>query len=223
MPALLKIHQRGERFRVETCSADKCAVQFFLGHQTLNVVGFDAATVENPQGGGEVDGKSLTCASPENAMGFGGNFRGRGAARADGPNGFVSNQNTGELLRCQRAGATVELAAEHLFGEAGVAIFLCFTYANNRSEAAGQGHQGFLGDIVIGLAKKLAALGVADDNVAAARFGKHGGGNFAGEGAFLAPGDVLAGDGDVRTFCGVDGSSYGRERGGDYYVAMLGV
>src|SRR6266568_1770638 len=143
-------------------------------------------------------------------MGFGSNFRCRGAAGAYGPHGLVRNQNTGELLLGQRAGAAGELAAEDFFGQAGVALFLGFSQANDGDETAGKSHQGLLGDVVIGLAKKLAALGVADDDVAAADLGKHRSGDFAGEGAFLAPGNVLAGDGDAGAFCGFDG---GRERG----------
>jgi len=49
---------------------------------------------------------------------------------------------------------------------------------------------------------------MADDDVAAAGFSKHGRGNFTSEGAFLAPGDVLAGDGDAGAFRSFDG---GRE------------
>src|SRR5260370_38884771 len=142
-------------------------------------------------------------------------------SRADSPNRFVGNQNTGELLRGQRAGAAVELAAENLFGKTGVALFLCFADASDWREAAGQGYQGFLGDIVIGLAKKLAALGVADDDESAAGFGKHGCGNFAGEGAFFAPRYGLAGDGDAGTLGGFDGCADRGERWGDHYVAML--
>src|SRR5439155_16095639 len=136
----------------------------------------------------------------EKAMRLGGNFRGRRAARADGPNRLVCNQNTGELVRGQRAGTTVELAAEDCLGEADVALFLCFSQANDGGQTAFQRHQSFFVDVVVGFAKELASLGMADDNVAAASFSKHGGGNFAGEGAFLAPGDVLAGDVHVEAF-----------------------
>src|SRR6266403_1313514 len=104
---LRKIHERGERLGVETRSAHKRAIQFFLCHQPLNIVGLDAAAVENPQGGGMADGELLPRASPKNPMSCGGNFRGRRAARADGPNRFVRNQNTGELFGGQRAGPPV--------------------------------------------------------------------------------------------------------------------
>src|SRR6266705_1254223 len=143
-------------------------------------------------------------------MGFGSNFRCRGATGAYGPHGLVRNQNTGELFRGQRAGAAGELAAEDCFGQAGVALFLGFSQANDGGETAGKSHQGLLGDVVIGLAKKLAALGVADDDVAAADLGKHRSGDLAGEG-------------DAGAFCGFDG---GRERGegrGNGNVAMFCV
>src|SRR5205814_1176148 len=130
-------------------------------------------------------------------------------------------QNTGELLLGQRAGTAAELPAENLFGKASVTVFLRFSEADDGSEAARQRHQGLLGDIVIRLTKKLAALGVADDDVAAAGFGKHGSGNFACEGAFLAPGHVLTGDGDAGAFRGFDRSSYCSERRGDDNVAVL--
>src|SRR5712664_2887755 len=137
-------------------------------------------------------------------MSFGGNFRGSRTAGADGPNRLVRNQNTGELLRGQRAGAAAELPAENLFRKAGIAVLLRFSEANNGCEATIQRNQGLLGNIVVPLAKKLASLGVADDDVAAAGFGKHGGGNFAGEGALLAPRNVLTGDGGARAFRGFD-------------------
>src|SRR6266436_4858589 len=167
------------------------------------------------------DGKLLSRATPEKPMGFGGNFRGRSAARADGPDRLVCNQNTGELLRGQRAGAAVELAAENFFGQAGVAFVLSFSQEDDGGEAALQGHQSFFGDVVVGFAKKLAPLGMADDDVAAAGFGKHGGGNFAGECTFLAPGDVLTGDGDAGAFGAFERGGDRCERRGDNNVAVL--
>src|SRR5260370_16470238 len=80
-------------------------------------------------------------------MGCGGELRGRGGARAYGAHGLVCNQNTGELLRGQRAGAAGELAAEDFFGQAGVALFLGFSQANDGGETAGKSHQGLLGDV----------------------------------------------------------------------------
>src|SRR5438445_13883431 len=106
-------------------------------------------------------------------MSFSSNFRGRGAARPDGPNGLVCNQNTGELVRGQRARAAGELAGENLFSKASVTVLLGFSQANDGSEAGVQGYQWVFGDVVIGFTKKLAALGVADDDAGAACSGEH--------------------------------------------------
>src|SRR5260370_1434133 len=147
-----------------------CAVPCFPRQQPENIVGVAAAAIENPEAGGVAHGEILPRAAPQEPMSVGGNFRGGGAARADGPNWFVCNQNTGELLRGQRAGAAAELPAENSLGKSGVAVLLRFSQANDGSEAVRQRDQGLLSHIVIRLAKKLAALGVADDDVAAAGY-----------------------------------------------------
>src|SRR5260370_25401010 len=155
---LREIHERGERLGVEARSADKRAIQFGLRHQPLNIVRLDAAAIENAEGGGDMDRKLLPRAAPQEPMSVGGKFRGCGAARADSPNRFVCNQNTGALLRGQRAGAAAELAAENLFGEARVALLLHFSQAHEGSDAVPQRHQDPLGYMVIRLQQYLAAL-----------------------------------------------------------------
>src|SRR2546427_3783595 len=64
-PALLEIYNRSKRLRVEACAAHERAVQFFLRHQSLNIVRLDAAAIENPQGRGERDRESLSRAPPK--------------------------------------------------------------------------------------------------------------------------------------------------------------
>ncbi len=59
-----KVDDRRERLRVEARSADKRPVQFFLRHQSLNVVRLDAAAIENPEGRGEMNGEILARGSP---------------------------------------------------------------------------------------------------------------------------------------------------------------
>src|SRR6267378_7694767 len=188
---LHEIYDRCERLRVEACPAHKRAVQFFLRHQPPNIVRLDAAAIKNPQRGGLTHRKLLPGASPEEPVSFGGNFGGRGTARANGPDWLVRNQNTGELVGGQRAGATGELPAENFLREASVAVFLRFTQANNGGQAGIERDQRLLGDVVVRFTEELAAFRVTDDDAAAAGFGEHRGGNFAGESTFPAPGDVL--------------------------------
>src|SRR2546429_6532293 len=94
-PVLPKIHERGERLRVEARSAHERAIQFFLRHQPPNIVRLDAAAIENPEGRGVADGELFPPASPETPMSLGGKFLGRRAAPADGPNRLARDQNSG--------------------------------------------------------------------------------------------------------------------------------
>src|SRR5260370_16273136 len=97
------------------------------------------------------------------------NLRGGGAARADGPDRFVRNQNTGEFFRGQRAGAAVELAAENCFGQAGVAVLLRFSQADDGGEVCFQCHQGLLGSVVVRLSEELPAFRLAYTYLTATR------------------------------------------------------
>src|SRR5260370_42480294 len=103
------MHERSERLGFEARAASKRAIQFFLRHQPLNVVRLYAAAIENPQCAGMTGGKALRRTLAENAVGGRCDFRGCRAARADGPNGVVGNQNTGGLLEGQSARASEKL------------------------------------------------------------------------------------------------------------------
>ena len=62
----------------------------------------------------------------------------------------------------------LELAGEHGFGVAALAIFQEFADAHDRREAGFERGQGPLQHGLVGLAEILAALAVADDGVAGA-------------------------------------------------------
>ena len=163
----------------------------------MNVVRLDAAAIENAEGAGMTGGKALRGALAEKLMGCRRDFRRCRTARTDSPNRLVCNQNTGELLRGQRAGASEKLRAQDVFGLIGFAVIEQFADAHYRSKTGIQGGNRFLGDGVVSIAKELPALGVADDDVAATGFGKHGRSDLAGEGTFLVPVHILAGNGDA--------------------------
>src|SRR5262249_1342331 len=77
--------------------------------------------------------------------------------------------------------------------------------------------------MVVRFVKKLAALGVPDDHIAAARLRKHRGRHFTGEGAFLAPGEVLPGDGHVTALGCFHGGRDGRKWRRDDDVAVAAI
>jgi hypothetical protein len=88
-PELHKIDDRHERFCVEARSAHERAIEFFLSHQSLNVVGLDASAVQNPQGGGSFGGELVRCTLAQKAMSRSGNFWRSGFTCANGPNRLV--------------------------------------------------------------------------------------------------------------------------------------
>jgi hypothetical protein len=116
----------------------------------------------------------------------------------------------------------VELSGADFFCFAHLAVGESFADTNDWNESGGEGRFGFLGDGFVGLAKELASLGVSDDGVTAAGFGEHRSGDFAGEGAFFFPEDILTGNGDVSAARGLDRRGNRRERWGDDDVPIVG-
>src|SRR5712671_1254566 len=84
------VYYRRERLRVQAGPADQRAVQLFLSHQSLDVVGFDAAAVQNTQGLGLLGGELSLRALAKKTVRRGGNFWRCRLARADSPDWLVS-------------------------------------------------------------------------------------------------------------------------------------
>src|SRR5215470_2559052 len=166
-------------------------------------------------------GEFLRRALAKKPVNIGGNFGRGSAARPNGPYWLVSYQNTGELLRGQRANAAKELRLANLMSLTGFMLGQGFADTNDGNECGSERCFGFLSHGLVGFAEKLAALGMADDDVAAASVDKHIGRDFAGEGAFLFPVDVLRRDGHVGVFRGFNRSGNCCERRSDHNVTML--
>src|SRR5208282_806669 len=145
------------------------------------------------------------------------------AARANGPNRLVRQQNTGELRGGQTEERGSELAAQHEFGVAGLALGEGLPDADDGSQTGGESGAKLAVHLVIGFAKDVAPLGMPDESEAAAQLGDHARGDFAGPGAFLLPVEVLRADGDVGAARGFDGGGKGGERRSDDEVALAQV
>ena len=78
-----------------------------------------------------------------------------------------------------------DLAAQDLFRHAVFPLFLVLTNANDRHQMVLERSHQLLVDGLVGLAKVLAALGVAKDHVADPQGDKHRSGDFSGKGAVL--------------------------------------
>ena len=129
-------------------------------------------------------------------MSGGGDFRRRHLARPNRPNWLVCHQDTGEFLGGQRAEAASELALQDfLVWPPLVRASVSPTQTMGVRPAAERIR--FLGHVFVGLAEKLAALGVADDDVSAAASTSIAAEISPVKAPSLLPEDVLAGDGDV--------------------------
>src|ERR1700676_2704656 len=113
---LLKIYDGSECLGVQTRATHKRPVNFHLRHQPLDIVGFDAAAVENSQPAGPFWRKHLRRLLPQESVRFRGNFRSRRAARADCPDRFVSKNDTRELRTGKHGPAPPKLPRQDLFG-----------------------------------------------------------------------------------------------------------
>src|SRR5579863_164234 len=137
-PLLSEIHDGGKSLCIEACAADQRSVNFHLSHQSLDVVGFDAAAVEDSQTGSAFGSKTCRRLLPQEPVRFGRHFRRRRAARANRPNRLVSKNDTRELGTGQRGHATVELAFKNLFRLAAFPLGEQFANAQDRRQARRQ-------------------------------------------------------------------------------------
>src|SRR5579864_927341 len=117
-PLLSEIHDGGKRLRTETCAANQRSVNFHLSHQSLDVVGFDAAAVEDSQACSALRSKTRRRLPSQEPVRLGGHFRRCRAARANCPNWLVGKNDTRELGTGQRGHAAAELAREDFLGHA---------------------------------------------------------------------------------------------------------
>src|SRR6202521_1255119 len=133
-PLLSEIHDGGKRLCIETRATDQRSVNFHLSHQSLDVVGFDAAAVEDSQTGSAFRSKIRRRLLPQEPVRLGSHFRRRRAARADRPNRLISNDDTRELGTGQRGHAAAELAREDFLGLAAFPLCKQFADAQNRRQ-----------------------------------------------------------------------------------------
>ena len=81
------IHDRRKRRRVQARAADQSAIQFRLGHESLDIVRFDAAAVDDAAGAGCIGAEFLADLMAEEQVRFRSDFRSGGLAGSDRPYG----------------------------------------------------------------------------------------------------------------------------------------
>ena len=122
--------------------------------------------------------------------------RGRQAG-ADGPHRLVGDDDLRDAVR-QRVDDRRQLALDDAVGLARLALRERLADADDRRELVRERGLGLVGDELVALGVQRAALGVADDHVAAAELGQHRRRHLAGVGARLVRRAVLRAPGDGR-------------------------
>src|SRR5580700_4695704 len=206
--------------QMTTCNVTSMKYTFQPSDQSLDVVGFDAAAVEDSQTGSAFGSKTCRRLLPQEAVRLGSHFRRRRAARANRPNRLVSKDDTRELRTGQRGYAAAELAREDLLCLAAFPFGEQFAHAKDRHQARRERRFDFSIGALIALSEKLPSFGMRDDDGAASRFNQHRGGNFPGERPFGLPVHILSGDGNRSSLHSFHGSRERRKRRRDDDVAM---
>ena len=125
---------------------------------------------------------------------------GGGFAGADGPDGFVGDDDLRDLFGGEVVEAGVDLAGDDGGDLVGFALDEGLADAHDWDEVVVEGGLYFLVDGLVGFVEVLAAFGVADDDVIGSGVFDLEGGALAGVGAGVFWVGVLGGYGDVGVF-----------------------
>src|ERR1051325_7518581 len=127
-------------------------------------------------------------------------LRRRGASGPNGPDRFVSNDDTVEIRGCQPAQTPNDLVFHSIERLALIALLERFANADYRRQSRSQRSLSLLAYNLICFQIVLPALGVPNYDMRAPRVMDHESGNFAGVSAFrFLSGAILRRDLDVRT------------------------
>src|SRR4029453_6704443 len=92
-----------------------------------------------------------------------------------------------------------ELPFHHREGQALTALLFRLAHAEDRHKLMAKGRPHLAVDLLVGLAERVAALGVSEEHIAAAQLRQHARSDFSGEGALVLPVAVLAAPRDGRS------------------------
>src|SRR5260370_11148869 len=136
---LSPLHDCGKRFGVEAGAAHQASVNFFLRHQRLGIFRLDASAVQDAQLLGCLVSEGEGGLFADHAVRIDSDLGDRSFAGADGPHGFVSYGEFGDLLAGNSPQSILALAAQYIIGNAGLALFEHLAAADNGGQSSGEG------------------------------------------------------------------------------------
>ena len=147
-------------------------------------------------------------------------IRRSGLAGADGPYRLISDDHILQLFLADALQSDLGLHADHLKGDTLLTLLQHLTNAKDHFQPIVQGSAHTLVHGLVGLAKILAALTVADDHIGHAHGLQHGSGHLSSESTFLCPMAVLSAHLNIGAFGGVQGSLQIHKGCTDDYIAI---
>lgn len=181
--------------RLQAGTADEEAVDVGLLGQLAAVLLVDAAAVEDAGLVGDLLGDVVLEPGADGEVDLLGLVGGGDLSGADGPDGFVGDDDVGPVGELGLEGG--ELLADDVDGGAGLALLEALAAAPDDADAVVGGVLCLGGDGLVGLGEEGAALRVAEDGPGDAGVLELADADLAGEGAVGLVEDVLGGDLDV--------------------------
>src|SRR6266576_971185 len=178
---------------IERRPADQHAIQLVLGQQLGGILQIDAAAIKNH----ERDDRRSIAFQPDadGAVHFGGVFGGRVASGADCPHGLVRDRHV--TLAGMSGECGHELPGDDRRGLARLALRQRLAHAQDRLQVGSERRGEFFPGLLIGFAKHVPALGMADQRHASARLRGQRRRDGARKCALRLPIDVLRSRHDV--------------------------
>ena len=201
-----------ELFGDEGCAADEAAVDVGLGKKLICVAVVHGAAVEDGDGAGILGAVELANDGADVLADFLSLLGGGGHAGADGPDGFVGNDQLANLFFGNAAQTGLDLHGDPFAGDAQLTLLEGLAAAHDGDETLLHSSLDLGVDVLVGLAHGT-ALAVADDDIFAAGIGEHVGGNLAGVSAGGVGVAVLSANANAGLAHSADGG--GDADGGD--------
>ncbi len=104
-----EFYNPGKRISLQACTADKGAVNVLLPHELIDIVGLDAAAVENAQAHGHLSAGKGCNQRPDRLMHLFGLGRRCRLARADCPDRLIGDDDFSYIIRRQFRKAALDL------------------------------------------------------------------------------------------------------------------
>src|SRR5580704_11244412 len=118
--------------RIKAGAPNQGAVDLGLATKGAGVLRLHTATVQNPQGIGEVPANQPRHLAADHQVCLGSNRRSSGFSRPNSPNGLISNDQRTQPCRIDLMEGQADLPAQNLLRHTAFPLLLVLTNTNNR-------------------------------------------------------------------------------------------